>query len=657
MRTITVVFIILFTSLFIPHESYVLEYIWAWILFGAAITTHHSAQENSGPRIMHLLWAATLIALGITGLMGRSFGASIFTIIRYTEALIIFTLFWRMRPRVPPAQFLHVCYRFIQGAVLSFLLVIALKPFISLLPQYNGLTAINGHHPIAYLLVFFVPVLLEEHYRHPTGSSRLFILLSVVSLAFSASRGATLLIALWLITTLGSKTRGFQRQFMLLSAAFGSIAVFSFIFWLSLLPYPQKVSLMDQFPTISLFIKETPKADPRLEFIRQAIAGLQSAPFFGNGPGTFLFVSRAFERRPALYSSYAHSLPVQTLAAQGIIGSIPFFMLITYIMIITVRLLKHGKDGHIRTLCWSLLLTGAYSIFEGNVNGVPMWLIWWAVAGYVTRTSGATRTYSVVLMRVARYTLLLFVISATLSAALSKSGLVSAAFLAAPYRKDIATDLITSGPKKDTTNLTGLILFFHRLDPDIHAALTNIAPDPIIHYRTAIRLDPYNYSFWQQALTYYWHEKNTGILADFLCSLIKQTHPQTDCRFLTTESFTAFLSGPEFGETLRYLQGTDGLAKFYYFLGLKQATRDTDDTVTFWTLARDIAPNWGYYHLELASAYYYRKNDVKTAQQTLDICTRDPFARQGCNKIAMYPEQLEIPGFFASDIAAIPAIQ
>ncbi len=661
MRTIGVVFIILFVSLFIPHEPYILEYIWACILFGAAFALQQNRHESRRAHIVDFLWTATLISLVITGLTGRSFGSSILTIIRYIEAFSIFTLFWKLSRTIPPALFIRFCYRFIQAAVISFLLVIALKPFISLLPPYNGLTAVNGHHPIAYLLVFFVPVLLEEHYRHPTGSSRFIIFLSVVSLAFSAARGATLLISIWLIATLGSKTRGFHRQFMILCAAFCSMAVFSFIFWLSLMPYSQKVSLMNEFPMISMFIKETPKADPRLEFVRQAIAGIQSSPFFGNGPGTFLFVSRAFERRPALYSSYTHSFPLQTLSAQGIVGSIPFFMLVTYIMIITLRLLKHSKDGYIKALCWSLLLTAAYSLFEGNLNDIPMWLIWWAVAGYVT---GATpvlsaRIRSASLINIVRYSLLLFIISITASTVLSKSGRVSVAFLTAPYRKDITTDLITSGPKKDAVNRTGLILFFHRLDPDIHYALTRIAPDPIIHYRTAINLDPYNYSFWQQTLTYYWHEKQTGILSDFLCSLIKQTHPQTDCRFISTEPFMTVLSGPKFAEAIGYMQGTDGLAKFYYFLGLplEHTAADTDNTIVFWTLARDIAPNWGYYHLELASAYYYWKNDVKSAQEALDICARDPFARQGCNNMAMYPSQLGIPGFFGSDIAAIPAIQ
>jgi len=661
MRTIGVVFIILFISLFIPHEPYILEYVWACMLFGAAGVLQHTKYKSRRAHIIDLLWTGALISLVITGLTGRSFGSSILTIIRYIEAFSIFILFWKLSSTVSSALFLRFCYRFIQAAVISFLLVIALKPFVSLLPPYNGLTAINGHHPIAYLLVFFVPVLLEEHYRNPTGSSRFFIFLSVVSLAFSAARGATLLISIWLIATLGSKTRGFHRQFMILCAAFCSMAVFSFIFWLSLMPYSQKVSLMNEFPIISMFIKETPKADPRLEFVRQAIAGIQSSPFLGNGPGTFLFVSRAFERRPALYSSYTHSFPLQTLSAQGIVGSIPFFMLVTYIMTLTVFRLKHGKDGCVKALCWSLLLTAVYSLFEGNLNDIPMWLIWWAVAGYVTgkSTVSTTRIPGDFLMRMTRYTLLLFIISITVSTMLSKSGRINAAFLTAPYRKDITTDLITSDPKRDAVNRTGLILFFHRLDPDVHYALTRIASDPIIHYRTAISLDPYNYSFWQQTLTYYWQKKQTGILSDFLCSLMKQTHPQTDCRIVYTELFMTVLSGPKFAEAIGYMQGTDGLAKFYYFLGLplEHTAADTDNTIVFWTLARDIAPNWGYYHLELASAYYYWKNDVKSAREALDICARDPFARQGCNKMAMYPSQLGTPGFFVSDIAAIPAIQ
>lgn len=633
----------LISSFLLPQESTPATVLWSLLLVLPLWLRYRNHPELSLP--FGALWMSVFASLLLTSIASRSLSASLGTWIRYALAFLVYTYASGWKP-VNLTQYALWGSRFFNAIMLIFFLILILQTWIPLYP-YNGITTLNGHHPVAYLIVMGLPLLFERYRRTRAKKSIIPIVLAISALLLSGARGAMLLVSLWLLM-LVITDRGRQKLRRTISMLLISIIIALFgIHRVSALPYEQKTTLRQHYPKLSVFIKEYPKDDQRVEFIYQAIRGIKHSPFWGNGPGTFPLVSRAFERYPGTYSTHAHSFPMQLLSDQGIIGSIPIFTLLGYIGLTARKLIKSHKNGYMRSLAWGILLSFWYSIFEGNLNGIGPSMLWWGAAGFVMANRSTAGRASVVRLARAQGVILMgYVLSVALS--------ISA--IPAPYRKNTALLFIEKGASPQAIST---ILFFHRRDPDIKFALASRGIDPLHNYQEAISLDPYNYPYWQRALQYYWQQKNTDAETLLLCGLIRHSGQSSYCTISQAEMFPSYLVSPAFGETLGYLQGTDGLSKFYYSLalGLFRETGDTDHAIFFLTLARNNALHWGYYHLELASAYYYWENDVIMAQRVLDDCQRQPLAKHGCSAIATTPDELYAPGIYASDIAAIPAIQ
>lgn len=649
-------FITLISSFFLHQESNAVILIWSCFLLLLVIAQrkHHISGSPVSPA-----WIWVFAALILTTITSRSIGASLTAYIRYTLGFLVCIAASQLKPTYLSGVTVWA-YRFFHTIILLFLLFFGIKaymPELNIFPVYNGIIAVNGHHPIAYLIVLGFPLLLETYRRTGSKNSLMVIVYTVVSLLLSASRGAMFLIALWCIG-LATVDRDWQKKRRGISAVV--IIVFTVllgIHWISGFSYEQKNSLIHQYPALSVFIKEHPRDDLRREFLYQAIQGIKHSPILGNGPGTFALVSRAFERRPSVYSAHPHSFVMQLLSDQGILGSIPIFILMGLIIVHSLKHIKHHKDARMRALSWGILLSLIYSVFEGNVNGIGVWMLWWAAAGFITTGKPReNRVASIMLIRVQYVTLIIFVLSAMLSTLFTHLGNTYVAAYTAPYRKDLVVRLLS---EKVSPRDIPILHFFYQRDPDVLFALATLGIESRDNYTKATRLDPYNYRYWQQAVWRFSQEKNSDAQIHLLCDLIQLTQPSRACRVTQLQPLLPYLMSPEFAIPVSYLQGADGLSKFYYYLGLTlfQATQDAETAIYFWTLARDNAPNWGYYHLELASAHYYWKNDPTLAQRVLDDCLRQPLAKHGCFAMAQTPDQLYAPGIYASDIAAIPAIQ
>jgi O-antigen ligase len=68
--------------------------------------------------------------------------------------------------------------------------------------------------------------------------------------------------------------------------------------------------------------------ESRLPYWTQAIRSIQMNPWFGQGPGTFLLISKQFQKTPDTNSWFAHSYLLQTFSEVGVFGFIAFIFLI-----------------------------------------------------------------------------------------------------------------------------------------------------------------------------------------------------------------------------------------------------------------------------------------------------------------------------------------
>lgn len=657
-------FAFLFLSFLMPHDQELyLEFYWAavlLILLGYRIFIQQKALVL--PRTLLLLWGTTLLGLIITAAASRSIASSLAVFVRYFEGAIIFFLALDNRahhhttPTVTKALLATG-----KATILTFFLLICF-PFVSqVIPPYNGILAANGHHPIAHFLVALVPVITLLSL--PRGAKRyIHYFLVFLALILSAARGAWIVVAAFL-TFRSTQIKTISHQFFTFTVIGLFITAFSGMFWLSLLPYEQKLNVAETYPPLGMFVKES-NHTLRFGYIQEAVHALRDKPLLGHGPGTFHLLSRLYAASPASYARFTHSLPFEILAENGFAGTIPIAVLFGTVFLSLLSIIRISTNTPRAALAWSALLLLYYSVIETTLNNLSIWLLFWAISGhvvpYVARVNQRlSETVSFIML----FALIAFIASYGVTRVFSPKLTLTQSVAIAPYFKsNILQEITTAGTQEVKRNAPN-ILAWHSKDPDMYQALARTA-NPFVaekYYMKALDYDPHNNGYLKEYLALLIDNDKSNQVGATMCRF-SQSDPRmksnTLCGYLRGELFTRYSNTGSFYSALNYLQGTDGKAKFYYFLGLSvfHTQQDIDGATLLWQTARDIAPEWGFYHLELASAYYYWHKNEEMADAALLACTQNAYAKSGCRKAVSDLTDLLEPGLRAPDIIAIPAI-
>jgi len=638
-------FTFLFLSLIIPQNGDLLiESYWAVALITLfLVSSIRSKQGIRLPRFVSLLWIGVLISLIISTFAGRSIAASIPTILRYLEGFATFALAFATAQN--PKQIMTKFLRF-GWALIGLFIALLLLPIHAI--QQNGVIAINGHHPIAYYLLFLTPLFLWEAKHMKRHFIRMVI--PVITLIISGARGALAIITLFLIRQEPPPTTWKKATFV------GIIVTICFVLacmtWASQLPFIQQQKLTRQYPFIRLSIKETGIPE-RLEYAKQALFAVADSPLLGHGPGTFPLLSRQFESKSGMYSRYAHSFILETIAENGIAGSISIILLFGYIVTSLLHQLTRANDKTgISALTWGVLLTLLYSTFETNFNVTSLWLLWWAAVGFLLKNVGGKQREWRLPVPLITFILTLFTGSYFASLLCSALRLPTLAIITGPYRKDFLIQTLRTDSNTLSFFTHSPLTHFYKKDPDILALQ--------MRYTEAIALDPYNVTYPNQYLRKLLDQKNYTEVKATLCRLITLYAPipaPALCMYIEKPSFSQYLKTPSgLRAPLDHLEGEAGVAKFLYAIGLSlsQQSWDMSGTLLFWTSARDSAPEWGHFHLELASLQYYWLHDEDQAERTLESCMKYDAPRPSCIEMARTLTKLFYPGTLLYDIAAIP---
>jgi len=71
----------------------------------------------------------------------------------------------------------------------------------------------------------------------------------------------------------------------------------------------------------------------RLIYFNQAYYSILSKPLYGIGPNNFSYASKAYTDNPYEFTESAHNIFLEILVGQGILGFIPFFLLIAHFLV------------------------------------------------------------------------------------------------------------------------------------------------------------------------------------------------------------------------------------------------------------------------------------------------------------------------------------
>lgn len=611
------------------------------------------------PQPVMTLWIWTLVGLVGTGILSVSRADSILTFIRYLEGYCFFLLGISLDPKRRAAA-IHAFTGFPIVLTVIFILLWTVPALAAYLPVYNGLLAVNGHHPVAAYLVLLFPVAI---YTSHNVKLPIVMILTTLALILSAARGAWLITIGFLTMTLITPYRRALR--------IKTIPVILFLvaasitgFWISQRPESQKTQWTEKYAALRFFTKDA-NGGMRAEFARQAIQAFWDSPLTGHGPGTFHLLSRAYAKTPAASGRHAHSFALETLAENGLIGSMPILLLFGAVLLALLRIARNDPSPGRRGLAWGVILTAVYSLVDVNFSALPLWNIVWLIIGILftplTRARPLPRQFQAVP----------FVIPALFAATYAASAILgmrspARAFQVAPYRREMALAMIRTADRTSLSRMTPTIRFWFQKDPDIlfSLALRDTTDISYTLFERAISRDPYNYAYVRQYFARLIHTSDTARLRNEICGLlIRHAGPAAApaCSYVRQRTeFETYLNHPDaLLSAVNALSGSDGMAKFFYVLGLTlhDTTGDAAGTILFWTAAYTTDPQWGYYYLETAAAQYVWNSDNAAAQQTLNRCLSHPLAGHGCRTMATTPDQLFPPGTYARDISRIPAIQ
>lgn len=246
------------------------------------------------------------------------------------------------------------------------------------LPGMNLIFSSYGHNHSAILYVFCLPIawMLAREFRFK-WLSLLPLIFLMGSLILTFAR-ADILLAVIEIVLLGSTQFSPKIRHRLFSSKkilgiillFGAVAILGLVFW-------RGKSGEICFPTASNRTTcKSLQSEYRLQYWHQAMSGIKERPLVGWGGGTFAFLSSQKATFPYYYAAYAHNEYLQLLSEYGVLLSLPFFVLLMYVVwVAVVNRNKFNLNQAETYLLIGLVSLFVNAIFDYDWNFSAIWLL------------------------------------------------------------------------------------------------------------------------------------------------------------------------------------------------------------------------------------------------------------------------------------------
>lgn len=616
----SIFFFFLTTSLFLGDGKQPFVDVW-WALgilmmYGVRYYQRGKLDLRPLPRAVGWGWVAILLYYVILIPFSDSAGYSITATIRLIEGYLVYVMFTTVSSERVIALFTKGLLFVGAVATLASFMFLLFPAFARFLPPMNLLYATYGHNHLADLLLFIFPIAIAQQ-------SWLILTLFTIGTIFTFARGAwILLIAYLLFLAWRSKSALARRVSLLVTAV--TVAAYLLIS-LGLTPI-QKPSLL---------------ADGRWEYWRQAVEAIRERPLFGGGPGTFYLESRRLQSAPSSYSWFAHSLPLQITVETGVVGLAIFLFLFWNVF----------RKSERSPLLWGAVLVLGYSLYEFSLDYTVIWLLVWVILGVLVKNDNQMtgRQNSELMSVIALVVVVLFYLmfmSSTASSVYAQNSVWP--FLLAPFNAEQTKKYLKLPDFSHQERLRWLretVLFFHQRDPQVRSELAileekgqdlfNAQED----YRLVAYGDPKNFEARLVYIKFLYNDRRKYFME--LCrmgkELLSQSHQismEEVCK--TTQLGSALVKLPD----VSLVQPNENhlrqyLAKAFYVFGVVWADRDPIGAEKLLMASRDIDPWLSYYHIELASYYYYFLKDYVRAKKTLQYCMLFRYAKEHCRAIIL----------------------
>jgi O-antigen ligase len=616
------------------------------LYFVSKIYLHKQRELDSLSSFAWILFFSYLI---IRTAFSDDVGYSVYACLRYFDAFLLFYIFYCYSNYETAKKYLTGFLTFSVFSLISaFIATENLKIYKTLLPM-NLLYPTYGHNNIVnIILLSFTASLclwIITQKRRYLYLSVLFIIGTLLSFSRAGLILEFLFSALAVFVAERHKDK-IKKKIVILTMVLTGMSIL-----LLILPYGKNNF---QTPLLSAFNKQSSLIATRENYWHQAIKAIIDRPLFGAGPGTFALISRRYEVTYNTNSLFAHSFLLEQVSELGIIGFI-FFLFIFFLIVVKIisyrqDIIKHRQYVAIGS---SVIMCLVYGMIDVPLNFLVVWLLFWTTTGIFVGQNNNTTKANVV-------TRVLVFGSVTALILVYVYSVIN--FIYKPL--DILNGNYISGLLKEDKNMlyVGLAAKLHKNNPDVNfeiagaASLSGKVKEAKYFAKKTIDLEPLEakrYNFYSDLLI---NNHATNELIKFIQFISKQSLTQSQYQTFKQIDFSQSLLTSKYRKDMfirnDYITNTDYLSVIYYLLGLELINDKPELTEKLWTLARDVSPGWGYFHVELASLKKNVFKDDKKAKQTLNDCKKDQFSKEQC--LGSEKDGLEKIGYFKKYIMAIP---
>lgn len=551
-------------------------------------------------------------------------GYSVSWLARLSCGFLIYRLFYGLADQKTTRAFIVGATLFVTVAVslsaLSFLWPVA----HAILPSMNLIDRRYGHNHLADLLVFVAPLMASVFAYIPKRKRvvPVIVLGYIFFLVSTVARGAWLIIGGYL----GVQAVLQKSNVRIQKYALGALVIVLFVgvgYQLGKTYTPlSTVAVAEKWRQA---VVRPLSFESRKEYWRQAIEAVKERPILGSGPGTFSLDSTRLQNSALQSSWFAHSIVLQFAAEVGLVGLVAFLWLIGVHFFYFFRLIFSSSDNQeIRSVAWGVLLLFLYGLFDFVLDYHVTWLLFWAGIGLVSGV-GSHGKKQVETRFFPPTPLFVFIGAFYVSWVLSSIVALTThrydiAYRISPFDAPSALIMLENNDRLKIQNTDiQLALFFHKKNPQILEAASRAVkqkdPERAIEFlRQATQNNPQNMKYATEYLRMILTRNDKRIVANEMTKL-----------FLYEFDFNRLELLPYLNENLLMSINNDEkkgeyMAKLYYQLGRYVLSVNHNITKTLWILARNNAPQWGDFHVELAGLYDQFYSDNTKAKQILMEC-------------------------------------
>lgn len=457
----------------------------------------------------------------------------------------------------------------------------------------NFISQIWGHSYISEFIVLTIPILFNKFFSNNLKNKDKLILLIVsfiilLSLYLSNSRSAIIALILGLICfKANTKTIKLTKIFLIILS--GIILVFIF----------NKIQQTK--------IEQKTYDGNRIEYWQQAIEGFKQSPIIGNGPNTFSYINKKFQKDNTVFTPFAHSSLLNIMSENGVIFTLIFFIFIIKSLIIT------NKKNHIFFICGLIALIFSLIDFSWNSPGILIISLYFIFYYSLTNGQKSSSKSTYIYLGSISTLLVLFIFSKTLSDIFFTNGKYDKSIIANPFNLNSYLEIIKSTKNTDLLWQKSLSasLKIYSNEIELYTVIVNAVPNSQkeYYYQKIIDLNPAGSDNYLQLISYY----NQNGLNEKTKSVFQQISKNILIDKLSREQKV-------------------NLSKSYYYHAVKTYLQNPEDSILFFEKATTIMPILGYFQVDLANAYWHTNQIEKAFNQLENICQQYPEPKKQCQE-------------------------